>query len=157
MGQTTQVARPTATQTRRTVPWTMLALIGLALLVVLALGSYIGNWTWTGFKGNTLWDWLQLLILPVTLTFVSAWFGSASREWRDIWTVGAVVIGVGLIVLLIGGYMLNWTWTGFKGNTLWDWLQLLLLPVILTVVTVRISQNAAHQHSTAQPSAIAAS
>ena len=31
---------------------------------------------------------------------------------------------------LIGGYAWRWTWTGHRGNTLWDWLQLLLLPLV---------------------------
>jgi uncharacterized membrane protein YcjF (UPF0283 family) len=153
MGQTTHVAKRTVKATQRTVPWTTLAVIGLAVLVVLALGSYMGDWTWTGFKGNTLWDWLQLLILPVTLTIVSAWFGATTREWRDIWTIIAATIGVALIVLLIGGYLLNWTWTGFQGNTLWDWLQLLLLPIILTVVTLRISQSASNTANATKTSA----
>ena len=34
------------------------------VLVVLALGGYLRGWDWTGFKGNTLWDWLHLLVLP---------------------------------------------------------------------------------------------
>ncbi len=29
-----------------------------------------------------------------------------------------------------------WAWTGFTGNTLWDWLHLLLLPLLLPVVVV---------------------
>ena len=31
---------------------------------------------------------------------------------------------------MIGGYALRWTWTGYAGNTLWDWLQLLLVPLL---------------------------
>jgi ABC-type glycerol-3-phosphate transport system permease component len=50
------------------------------------------------------------------------------------WTVALVVAALVLVVLVIGGYTLNWTWTGFKGNTLWDWLHLLILPVVLTAV-----------------------
>jgi|SRR5450755_2559052 len=31
-------------------------------------------WGWTGFTGKTLWDWLQLLFIPVLLAIGGAWF-----------------------------------------------------------------------------------
>ena len=34
------------------------------------LGGYLGRWSWTGFTGNTLWDWLHLLLLPLLLPTV---------------------------------------------------------------------------------------
>ncbi len=34
------------------------------------------------------------------------------------------------------GYAIPWGWTGFTGNTLWDWLHLLLLPLLLPTVIV---------------------
>jgi hypothetical protein len=45
----------------------VLAAVVVAALLVLAFGGYVFNWTWTGFGGNTVWDWLSLLITPVTL------------------------------------------------------------------------------------------
>src|SRR5258708_16538064 len=34
-------------------------------------------------------------------------------------------------VIIIGGYTQHWAWTGFNNNNqLWDWLHLLLLPVV---------------------------
>jgi hypothetical protein len=30
----------------------------------------VGNWKWTGFRGNTLWDWLHLLLLPLLLPMI---------------------------------------------------------------------------------------
>lgn len=63
--------------------------------------------------------------------------------WQQIKThpVAAVmitlVIVLGVLVIL-GGYRFHWDWTGFNGNnksgkTLWDWLQLLIIPVILAI------------------------
>jgi ABC-type glycerol-3-phosphate transport system permease component len=52
------------------------------VLVVLALGGYLRGWDWTGFKGNTLWDWLHLLVLPVTLAFLPLWMQTRTRESR---------------------------------------------------------------------------
>lgn len=51
-------------------------LIGAAFAVflVVVVGGYAFNWSWTGFRGNTLWEWLQLLVLPVVLTGGGIWF-----------------------------------------------------------------------------------
>ena len=40
---------------------------------------------WTGFNGNnksgkTLWDWLQLLIIPIALALVAIWFNRNERK-----------------------------------------------------------------------------
>jgi len=40
------------------------------------------------------------------------------------------VVAVGLAVAVFGGYVWGWAWTGFQGNTLWDWLHLLILPLV---------------------------
>lgn len=75
-----------------------------------------------------------------------------------------VALGAGTIVIIIlayGGYFLGWNWTGFDGNTFWDWLSLLITPVTLAVISVlfSIQQNqknlAASEHQQ-QDSALAA-
>ena len=54
------------------------------------------------------------------------------------WKRLLMAIIVILVVLEIGTYALNWTWTGFKDHsTLWDWLSLLLVPVIVAVLPIR--------------------
>jgi len=48
-----------------------------------------------------------------------------------------VVTGVILVVLFVGSYAYNWQWTGFRDHgRLWDWLSLLLVPVIVTVLPI---------------------
>jgi hypothetical protein len=42
--------------------------------------------------------------------------------------LGVVLAAFGIAVL--GGYLWGWAWTGFEGNTLWDWLHLLILPLV---------------------------
>ena len=58
---------------------------------------------------------------------------------------GRALVGVGaglalvLIVLIVyGGYGQHWGWIGVNGRTatLWDWLHLLLLPLLLPTVVV---------------------
>jgi uncharacterized protein YjbI with pentapeptide repeats len=43
-----------------------LMLIGLVLLILFIRIGYAAQWT--GLKGKTLWDWLQLLLIPLVLT-----------------------------------------------------------------------------------------
>ena len=51
------------------------------------------------------------------------------------------IIAVTFAILVIGGYALNWGWTGFKGNTLWDWLELLALPVVVASLPLWFATN----------------
>jgi len=37
---------------------------------------------------------------------------------------------------VLAGYLVPWNWTGFRGNTAWDWVKLLLLPVVVPTVLV---------------------
>ena len=41
-----------------------------------------------------------------------------------------------LVALVVAGYLVPWGWTGFTGNTAWDWLKLLLLAVLLPIVVL---------------------
>ena len=59
----------------------MVLLAGVALfLVVSAVGGYAFNWTWTGFQGNRLWEWLELLLLPIGLAAAQIWFSSSRSK-----------------------------------------------------------------------------
>ena len=55
-------------------------LIGLAALVVglLIIAAYSAEWT--GFPGKTLWNWLQLLIVPLVIAAGGVWFNRQQRE-----------------------------------------------------------------------------
>jgi hypothetical protein len=62
----------------------VLILAAMAVFLGIIAGGYILNWQWTGFRGNTLWDWLKLLVLPVVLAIGGLWFNAqqshASRQ-----------------------------------------------------------------------------
>jgi uncharacterized protein YjbI with pentapeptide repeats len=47
--------------------------------------------------------------------------------------VAITILVVGLLALVIFGYLLRLAWTGFFNKTLWDWLQLLIIPAVLAV------------------------
>lgn len=105
--------------------------------VVLVTAGYLVPLKWTGFSGNTLWNWLVLMVLPITVVTVQAWPAS-SRELRTIHRALIAALAVGWIATLVGGYAGDWAWTGYAGNTLWDWLQLLLLPLVVPTVLLPV-------------------
>lgn len=106
--------------------------LGTVLLVAIGfvLAGYLAPLAWTGFKGNTLWDWLTLTVLPLTLITVNAW-PKTGREFSRRHKVGGATLALAFVVTLIGGYGASWAWTGYRGNTLWDWLTLLLAPLVI--------------------------
>jgi hypothetical protein len=105
----------------------------VAAFAVFVVVGYLEPLGWTGFGGNRLWDWLTLVLLPVTVITARTWT-SMNRSVR-IWHVAAVaVVGVGWLVTVVGGYAWSWAWTGYQGNTLWDWLQLVLLPIVFPTI-----------------------
>ena len=55
---------------------------------------------------------------------------------------GTSVVAVAALVVLWGGYLLRWSWTGFHDNgQLWDWLKLLLAPVALGTIPLWIQDR----------------
>ena len=119
-----------------------LAIAGAALVTVTAvLATYGRTWSWTGFSGNeNVWEWLQLLAQPVALVFVLLEMLAPPSPRRLAVGLGSVFAVLG--VLLVGGYALHWTWTGFDEYRLWDWLHLLVLPVMLVLLPVWLKAGA---------------
>lgn len=44
-----------------------------------------------------------------------------------------IVLFLMVVIFIFVGYLLNWIWTGFIQKTLWDWMQLLIIPVVLSI------------------------
>ncbi len=103
---------------------------GFALLVALGYAKHL---QWTGFPGNTLWDWLELLVLPLAVVLLPVWVEVADGI-RPRHLAGAAFALGALVVTAVGGYAYGWRWTGFHGNTLYDWLSLLVAPLALPLV-----------------------
>jgi hypothetical protein len=116
-------------------------LAALVVFAALVLAGYLLPMRWTGFTGNTLWDWLSLALLPLVIATSTLWRRPPHWTSRHAALVSA---GTLLAVLLVlAGYLVPWAWTGFTGNTAWDWIKLLLLPVLLpTVVMPRLLRAA---------------
>jgi putative effector of murein hydrolase LrgA (UPF0299 family) len=109
----------------------------LAVWIALVVVGYVIPLAWTGFTDQTLWNWLSLLLVPVVVA-VTATVASMKmplpalvRSLRPRYQLLIGTLAAGFVVTVVGGYGLGWTWTGYQGNTLWDWLSLLLLPLVV--------------------------
>jgi hypothetical protein len=129
----------------------------------LVMAGYLIPLNWTGFRGQTLWGWLNLLVLPAAVTTVMALTSTrARRPEASLCPYQMAIIAAlaaGWIVTVIGGYALQWRWTGYPGHTLWDWLGMLLplaFPAILLPPLLKwVSGNAAGRASAAHQAAMA--
>ena len=139
---------------------------GLFILscTVFVIAGYLVPISWTGFAGHTLWDWIVLLALPTTLAFTAALATrpapSPGRLLHPHEKVITAALAGGFAITVVGAYALGWTWTGYAGNTLWDWLSMLLVPALLPTVLLPallkwISGNAADRASKAHQAVIA--
>src|ERR1700740_190017 len=61
------------------------------------------------------------------------------RAWRQkikqnsFIAIGSIIVLLALIAFIFSAYRFGWTETGFLNKTLWDWLQLLIVPFVLAV------------------------
>jgi len=133
-------------------------LIGAAVVLLAFAGFVVAGyaipWGWTGFEDNKLWDWINLLLLPLVVATFPVW-PEIRRGLRAHHYALLAVPLIALAVAAVGGYVWDWGWTGFRGNTLWDWLHLLLLPlaipVILLPAALAITTGALTQESAEEP------
>src|SRR5437899_11644457 len=68
---------------------TLSILFLFALTVTILIGGYRYNWAWTGFTGDkeiykTLYDWMQLLFIPVVLAVAGFWFNHRERKAAEL-------------------------------------------------------------------------
>jgi hypothetical protein len=117
------------------------AALAIAAAVVL-WGGYGRGWQWTGLRANDqLWDWLQILLLPVVLGTIPLWMQDRkyiSRGRRVSYAV-AIAAWTGFV---IAGYLVpQMHWTGFSDQKLGDWLQLLLIPSAVAITTALVSRR----------------
>jgi hypothetical protein len=90
---------------------------------------------WTGFPSHKLWGWFHLLLVPVAVAGAQ-FLPSVVRSLRPYQKGLVVLIALGWIITIIGGYALGWRWTGYHGKALWDWLDLLLFPLAVPIIVI---------------------
>jgi Na+/H+ antiporter NhaC len=80
-----------------------------------------------------LWDWLQLLVLPLVVILMPLWMRAGARVSAPVaWILVAILAS--LVVCFAGGYVFRWDWTGCVGKTFRDWLNLLITPFAIPLV-----------------------
>ena len=68
---------------------TILISMSFAIIILVLIGGYTLNWAWTGFNGTdktdkTLYDWMQLLFIPVVLAIAGFWFNHRERKAAEV-------------------------------------------------------------------------
>ena len=110
------------------------AAVSAVLIGVIAVFAlHARQWPWTGFAGSTsLWSWVRLLVQPLAIAFLTVrlFIGAPLRVGRTAVLAGALL----LTILIVAGYAGHWAWTGFPGKALWDWLTLMLFPVVVALI-----------------------
>jgi hypothetical protein len=137
---TVTIARPEVTVTTSEVDadrQSLAVIVGALLAAAVAVGVLAGHgrqWPWTGFKGNdSLWSWLTMLVQPVALVALTLRL-LAGEKVEVLWRRLGLGVAAVLALVALGGYSFNWGWTGFGHEKLWDWLHLLLFPIVLTLL-----------------------
>ena len=122
-----------------------------AALVAALWGGYIRGWQWTGFRVNgQLWDWLTLLLLPVVLGTIPLWIQDKEYIGKGRRLIYAVAI-TAWTGLVMAADLIPLNWTGFRDQTLWDWLNLLVLPAAITTVMALTSTRARRPEACLRP------
>lgn len=122
--------------------------VGGFLFAVLVLLGYLIPLDWTGFRGNTLWDWFELTLLPLVVTATPIWV-RADRVRREHLVVVVAVLLL-FVLFAYAAYAVPLGWTGFRDNTAWDWLKLLLLPLLLPTVVIPLLTRVVRRALTGQ-------
>jgi hypothetical protein len=61
-----------------------------------------------------------------------------------------ILVALAFMSIVISGYLFRWKWTGLPKRTTWDWLDLLIVPIVLAVVEPR-SSTGGSQEGTQRP------
>ena len=69
--------------------WVAILVVVIILVEVVALIILGYRFDWTGFNGSTrsdktLWDWMQLLFIPVVLAIAGFWFNHRERKAAEL-------------------------------------------------------------------------
>lgn len=77
------------------------------------------------------------------------WWQQTSLK-RVVWIIAVEVLLVVLVVFVFAGYRLEWQWTGFPSKKLFDWVQILVIPVAVSIGTFALNRAAKRRDDDAQ-------
>jgi len=86
------------------------------------------------FEKGKNWVYIFLAIfgflIVVAIALISGEFGS-DQPWIK-WLLSGALISLSiLLVIIISNWISNFKWSGFQKKSFWDWLQLLIVPLML--------------------------
>src|SRR5215212_48906 len=56
-----------------------------------------------------------------------------ARRRKRVLRAAGIVAALAFSITVFGGYLFGWKWTGLPRETLWDWLDLLIVPTVLAL------------------------
>jgi uncharacterized protein YjbI with pentapeptide repeats len=62
--------------------WIAVGIVVLLIIALISLDAYYFNWQFTGFARKTLWDWLELLVIPVALAGIAYLFNRSEKRYE---------------------------------------------------------------------------
>jgi hypothetical protein len=84
VSKTAHDGEPLVTRELKWWTWKRGLVATVVVLVVLEIGTYAFNWTWTGFQDHgNLWDWLSLLLVPVIVAGLPIWYSIYQSRGDD--------------------------------------------------------------------------
>src|SRR6266487_4686517 len=62
-----------------------------------------------------------------------SWWLKAKKPLEVFCVIVVSILAIALVVVIVLAYIFNVNVPGLRGKTLWDWLQLLIIPTVLAV------------------------
>ena len=69
---------------------------------------------------------------------------------RALWIIGVCCLLLAIAVFVYLGYHFRWRWTGFPQKRLFDWIQILVIPVAVAIGTFVLNRAAKRRDDEAQ-------
>src|SRR5919112_6876520 len=69
---------------------------------------------------------------------------------RALWIIGVCCLLLAIAVFVYLGYHFRWRWTGFPQKRLFDWIQILVIPVAVAVGTFALNRAAKRRDDATQ-------
>src|SRR5829696_1364648 len=69
------------------------------------------------------------------------WRVDQQQQSRWCLWMGISAVGLFAAIVVFGGYYFEWKWTGFPKRTPWDWVDLLIIPLVLALGGVLFTRS----------------
>lgn len=72
------------------------------------------------------------------------------KKYTYHWIVIVTSVFIEVAFFVFSSYKFNWTWTGFPHKSLWDWMQLFIIPLVLVGIGIiynRVHDQTAHNNT----------